>query len=144
MSTRDRFYFHNCADRITKQQFISQNNSLLYISIENTFIWYYLKCSLEENFSFGLTFPNVFSEIIYTIFIWCLTITRLRKTKKDLPINGRKIITKYPPGIVFIFHNCADWTPLRILPTMYLYCNFAAKPNTARLFIFHFSHDQFS
>ena len=132
------------------------NSKLLTFDFQSTFLyflnqfkpdrkWLYpFQCPLAEHFSFALTFPNVFSEIIYTIFIWCLTITRLSKTKKDLPINGRKIITKYPPGIVFIFHNCADWTPLRILPTMYLYCNFAAKPNTARLFLFHFSHDQFS
>ena len=49
---------------------------------------------------FSINFPKC---INLSICVCCLTITQLSKTKKDLPINWRKIINKCPPGIVFIF-----------------------------------------
>ena len=63
------FIFHNCVDCIQSNNSFSQSNPLLYTSIENNLYLILLKCPQAEHFSFALTFPNVFSEIIYTIVI---------------------------------------------------------------------------
>jgi hypothetical protein len=54
------FIFHNCVDCIQSNNSFSQSNSLLYANIENNFYSILLKCSQAEQFSFALTFPNVF------------------------------------------------------------------------------------
>jgi hypothetical protein len=78
-------------------------------------LWYEFTAVRVYTFSFELTFPNVFSEIIYKICIWCLTIPYLalrqnyniyRKNSKRRSVSTIvKIKTIHGGHLVIIIHQ---------------------------------------